>query len=49
MQAWLSDPQRLQEARVTTDIAWKGMAVVLAGLAAGVSGAAKLVFQPQEL
>jgi hypothetical protein len=49
MQAWLSDSQRLQEARVATDIAWKGMAVVLAGLAAGVAAAAKLVFQPQEL
>jgi hypothetical protein len=49
MQAWLSDPQRLHEVRVATDIAWKGMAVVLTGLAAGFSGAAKLIFQPQQL
>ena len=49
MQAWLSDPQRIEQARVATDLAWKGLAVVLTGLAAGLSGAAKLVFQPQRL
>ena len=48
MQAWLSDPQRIEQAQFATDIAWKGLAWVLTGLAAGASGAAQLLFQPQE-
>lgn len=37
MQTWLVDPQRLQDASQMSQALWQGLAVVLAGLASGVS------------
>ena len=37
MQSWLADPQRLQDASQMSQALWQGLAVVLAGLASGVS------------
>jgi hypothetical protein len=45
MQSWLADPQRLQDASQMSQALWQGLAVVLAGLASGVS----TLLRPQEV
>jgi hypothetical protein len=49
MQAWLSDPQRLQEASHMSQVLWQGTVAVAAGIAGAVWGGLQRLLQPERL